>query len=259
MENIGRAMVPVALMGIGRLGTKIADALTEGKAPRCRLTGIFARDPEKTAAAAARYGCFGCTEIDRLIALQPSYVIEASKPEAVKAYVPALLEAGISVISLSTGAFADPDFLEICDRLALEHGARVYLASGCLGGFDLAGTMAAMGGLTGTAIQFRAPKRPDAPPTPMDRLPETFAGTALEGFALSPAHLNIVIAAALACGGPEHSRFEIRPSENGKSSFGLDLANDATLASVRIEANSFDLIAMSAVARLDRLTRGVTF
>ena len=45
------------------------------------------------------------------------------------------------------GAFADKDFYNKTAALCLERGAKVYLATGCLGGFDLASVFQLMGGL----------------------------------------------------------------------------------------------------------------
>jgi len=53
---------------------------------------------------------------------QAEILIEASKPEALKGFLLDVLAAGVSVIPLSTGVFADEAFLEefVVDRTAPE-------------------------------------------------------------------------------------------------------------------------------------------
>ena len=195
-----------------------------------------------------------------------SIIIEASKPDALKEQLIGILEQGVSVIPLSTGAFADAEFLEAVRRTAREHGSRVVLPHGAEGAFDLAATFSLIPGMKGTVVQY-IPERSGMPDgNPMKALPESFSGTALEGFALSPSHLNVVIETAIACGGFENAFYETRIPEDGKGGFGLELENDAARAELRITNKPpregvpmMAVIALSAVSALNRMTQPVTF
>ena len=248
----------IGILGCGRLGSIAAAALKEGKAPKCKLTAFFDANEEALKAKSQEFGCPGYSNAKDFIDSGLDYVIEASRQEPAREYIPYFIENGISVISLSCGAFADKEMRDKIEEYSDKTGAKAYLATGCLGGFDLAAVLNVMGGLTGTIVQYLPPaaERPDGP---MKNFPDSFSGTALEGFGISPAHLNTVIAGALACGELEDQRFELRPSQPGMGSFGLELKNDQTSAKIIISQNSFELIALSTIATLKRLTSAITF
>ncbi|MBQ4233818.1 MAG: hypothetical protein II700_02825 [Firmicutes bacterium] len=245
-------MIKTGIIGAGRLGTIIKDAIEAGLAPECELVGVASRS-------------LGTTPLD-LVEKGAKIVIEASKPEVLREYLIPLLERGVTVIPLSTGALADEDLLEKARDTARRHGGRVVLPHGAEGGFDLAATFALVPGMKGTIVQY-VPERSTMPDgNPMKALPEDFKGTALEGFALSPSHLNVVIETAIACGGFENARYETRIPADGRSAFSLELENDAAEAviTVKNKAPRADIpmmttIALSAVSTLNRITQPVTF
>ncbi len=245
-------MTKVGIMGAGRLGTIIAEAIKAGLAPECELIGIASRS-------------LGVTPFD-LADRGAAVIIEASKPEVLREYLVGLLERGVSVIPLSTGAFADEGFLEEVKEAARRGGSRVYLPHGAEGGFDLAATFSLLPGMKGTVVQYipERAKMPDG--NPMKALPESFKGTALEGFALSPSHLNVVIESAIACGGFENTMYETRIARDGRGGFSLELENDAAEAVITIKNKPpvkgipmMSMIALSAVSTLNRITQPVTF
>ena len=242
-------MTKIGIVGAGRLGTLIREAIEAGKAPECELVGVSSRT-------------LGVTPMD-LVAKGAQILIEASKPEALKGFLLEVLAAGVSVIPLSTGAFADPEFLEQVRQTAREHGSKVYLPHGAEGAFDLAATYSLGGNMKGTVVQYIPKRTPEMARNPMAALPEQFRGTVLEGFALSPAHLNVLIAAAIACGGFENTYYETRLAEPGKSGFSLELENDLSSATLLLSgkpgASMFATIALSAVATLNRVTAPITF
>ena len=88
-------MTKIGIVGAGRLGTLIREAIEAGKAPECELVGVSSRS-------------LGVTPMD-LVAKGAQILIEASKPEALKGFLLEVLAAGVSVIPLSTGALADPE------------------------------------------------------------------------------------------------------------------------------------------------------
>ena len=242
-------MTKVGIIGTGRLGTLIREALEAGKAPECELIGISSRT-------------LGITPMD-LVAKGAQIIVEAAKPEVLKEYLLDILAAGVSVIPLSTGALADEAFLEQVRQMARNHGSKVYLPHGAEGGFDLAATFSLVDGMKGTVVQYLPKRTPEMARNPMAALPEQFHGTALEGFALSPGHLNVVIAAALACGGFENACYETRIAEPGKGGFALELENDWSKATLQISGKPgspfFGTIALSAVALLNRITSPISF
>ena len=55
-----------------------------------------------------------------------------------------VLRRGVSLVVLSIGAFADLAFYEEVKQAAREGGAKVHLASGAIGGFDVLQTVTLM-------------------------------------------------------------------------------------------------------------------
>lgn len=81
-----------------------------------------------------------CTQIassfEEVLAYQPDWVVECAGQEAVRAYVPTLLEKGISVILTSVGALADDALLKSIMRQLEKRKAQLVVPSGAVGGLD---------------------------------------------------------------------------------------------------------------------------
>ena len=242
-------MTKVGIVGKGRLGTLIREAIEAGKAPECELIGVASRS-------------LGVSPMD-LVAQGAQVLIEASKPDALKEFLPEVLAAGVSVIPLSTGAFADEAFLEKVRAIAREHGSKVILPHGAEGAFDLAATYSLGGNSKGTVVQYLPKKPPESAGNPMAAIPENWHGPILEGFALSPAHLNVLIAAGIACGGFDKAFYETREATEDKRGFALELENDYSKATLLMtgkpNAPFFGTIALSAIAALNRFVSPITF
>ena len=96
---------------------------------------------EKTAASVGRAAC---ADVDALLALEPEYIVEAASVEAVRAMAVPVLRRGVNLVVLSIGAFADLAFYKEVKQAAREGGAKVHLASGAIGGFDVLQTVTLM-------------------------------------------------------------------------------------------------------------------
>jgi aspartate dehydrogenase len=260
-------MTKIGLLGCGRLGEIIAGALHDGKVPGCKLVGVMGRGMERATRLAEQYGCTACQSADELLALKPDYVIEAATAQALKDCVLSFLAGGCHVICISVGAFADEDFYNQAAQTAQQHHTKVYLASGVIGGFDIASTLSLMGELKGTLIKYKYPNDSGRCPPALMELPDEFQGSAREGFSLSPAHLNIAVAAALVCGSLDETSIKIEPTlEEDSPSFGFDLDGEFASASLRVRQGGFGgkpkgpvLAAWSTIALLRRLTAPITF
>lgn len=260
-------MSRIGLLGSGKLGEIIAGAIAAGKVPGCTLVGVMGRGMERAARLAERYGCTPCASTAELLALRPDYVVEAATPQALRDCALDFLAGGSHMVCLSMGPLADQAFYDAVVETAQAHHTKLYLASGVIGGLDIAATLAAMGELRGTVVKYKYPRDSGrCPPVLMD-LPDQYEGPAREGYQLSPNHLNIAVAGALACGGLDHTRLRIAPiTDAATDNFGLDLEGAYAGATIRIRQGGFaghlggtDLAAWSAVAALRRLTAPITF
>ena len=121
-----------------------ADAWKKGLLEDYELVGVTSRTFASAEKTAASVGCAACADVDALLALEPEYIVEAASVEAVRAMAVPVLRRGVNLVVLSIGAFADLAFYEEVKQAAQEGGAKVHLASGAIGGFDVLQTVSLM-------------------------------------------------------------------------------------------------------------------
>lgn len=200
-------MKKFAIAGCGRLGRIVAQAWKNGLLPGYELCGTYSRTFGHAESLASDFGCRPCRTIDDIIALAPDIVVETASPAAMKEIAVELLSHGISIVTLSVGALADEAFYAMVARTASDSGAKVYIASGATGGFDVLQTASLMGE---AEAKFFNEKGPDAlKGTPVYDISlqsgqrTVFHGTASEAIGLFPTKVNVTVAASRASVGPE--------------------------------------------------------
>jgi aspartate dehydrogenase len=156
----------------------------------------------------------------------PDAVAEAAGHEAVRRYGPPILDFGIDLFAVSSGALADD---ALCARLeagALASGARLFVPAGAIAGID---GLCALRHAGLSEVLYVSTKPPSAwKDTPADGLfdldalaePTTiFRGTAREAARAFPKNANLAATVALA--GIGFERTEVRlvadPSAHGNS------------------------------------------
>ena len=132
------------IVGCGFLGNIVADAWKNGLLPDYELVGVTSRTRASAEKTAETVGCAVCDDVDALLALEPEYIVETASVEAVRAMAVPVLKKGVNLVIISIGAFADLAFYEQVKAAAAEGGAKVHLASGAIGGFDVLQTVTLM-------------------------------------------------------------------------------------------------------------------
>lgn len=132
------------IVGCGFLGNIVADAWKNGLLPDYELVGVTSRTRASAEKTAETVGCAVCDDVDALLALEPEYIVETASVEAVRAMAVPVLKKGVNLVIISIGAFADLAFYEQVKTAAAEGGAKVHLASGAIGGFDVLQTVTLM-------------------------------------------------------------------------------------------------------------------
>lgn len=205
----------LGILGNGFLSGIIVEACLKGMLEGYELAGILGRTGEKTELLAKKGGCRACGTIDELLALEPDYIAEAASVRAVKDYGVKILSSGASMVVLSIGAFADKEFYEQVKETALDHGARVHIASGAVGGFDVLRTISLMGQVKAGIRTRKGPASLGGTPLFEEHLmtdaqeSHVFEGNAREAISLLPTKVNVAVAASLATAGPEETGVDI--------------------------------------------------
>jgi aspartate dehydrogenase len=191
-------MVTLGLIGFGTIAREIVSAFPPDS---CRWV-VLMREGARPALPA---NVSTVTQLDALIAARPKAVVEAASQEAVAAYVPALLEAGIPTITASIGALSDPALAARLTSASRNSGARFVLPSGALGGLDYIRAIAA---LPDARVHYTSRKPPAAWTAELAALGlsaehdavSLFEGTPAQAAKLYPKNLNAAFAVALAAG-----------------------------------------------------------
>lgn len=167
---------------------------------------------------AATYGCAYTTDPMTLVDRGLDVVLEAAKPTAVKQYVPSFLRAGINVLAMSVGAFADREFLAEARRAAVEGGSRLLLPTGAIAGLDYFKAAQLVGIEEATLVMTKGPKGLAGAPYfdrhPMDLFALTeptvvFEGSATEAIEGFPSNVNVAVALSLATVGPDKTTVRV--------------------------------------------------
>ncbi len=254
----------LGIVGSGFLGGIIANAWKDGYLPGYELVGIAGRSADKTAALAEAVGCAPCADVDALLALKPDYIAEAASVQAVKDLAIPALTAGVSLVVLSIGAFADADFYAQVAKAAADHGAKVHIASGAVGGFDVLRTVSLMGKARAGIETHKGPKSLQNTPLfkdeLMDREEQVFGGNAKEAIALLPTKVNVAVAASLATVGPEETTVAIHsvPGFVGDD-HKITAEIDGVKAVVDIYSSTSAIAGWSVVAALRNVTSPIVF
>ena len=132
------------IVGCGFLGSIVANAWKNGLLEDYELVGVTSRSAASSEKMAAEVGCRACKDLVALLALEPEYLVETASVEAVRAMAVPVLRRGVNLVILSIGAFADLAFYAEVQAAAKEGGAKVHLASGAIGGFDVLQTVSLM-------------------------------------------------------------------------------------------------------------------
>jgi aspartate dehydrogenase len=256
----------LVIVGCGKLGTIVAEAVAGGVLAEYELVGVYSRTRIKAEALAQRMPQqpVVCDSIEELLALRPDYVVEAASPAAMRELALPALRGGASVVTLSIGAFADDVFYADVMRTAKKCGVRVYVVSGATGGFDVLQTATLMGGAT---ARFFNEKGPDAlrGTKVYDEALQTeqrtvFVGTAKEAIAVFPTKVNVTVAASRASVGPEnmHVTMQSTPGFVGDTQR-VEIKNEQVHAVVDVYSATSEIAGWSVVSTLLNISSPVMF
>lgn len=262
-------MEKLVIVGCGRLGGIVADAVIKGILPEYELVGVYSRTVSKAENLAARmqqHGkpCRVCATIEELFALKPDYLVEAASPAAMKELALPALKNGTSIVTLSIGALADDLFYREVAETAKANGTRVYLASGATGGFDVLRTAALMGNATARFFNEKGPNALKGTAVYDESLQTeqrvVFSGNAVEAIQLFPTKVNVTVAASRASVGPANMEVTMQstPGFTGDTQR-VEIRNDQVHAVIDVYSATAEIAGWSVVNTLLNITSPIVF
>ncbi len=135
-------------------------------------------------------------------------VVEAASIEAVKEYSEEVLKSGKDYVILSSGAFADIDFLTAFMKLLETSKGRVFIPSGAIGGLDVVVALSKWI----ESIDLITRKNPESLGCSVEKETEIFSGSVLEAIERFPKNINVAVTLALAAKSFEKVRVKIMAS-----------------------------------------------
>ncbi len=262
-------MKKLVIVGCGKLANIVANAFLKGLLPEYELIGVYSRSLCSAEALAEKmkkegYECKAVTSLDELLLLQPDFLVESASPAAMRECALPALKQGVSIVTLSIGAFADDEFYKDVMETAKENNTHVYIVSGATGGFDVLQTVTLMGGAT---AQFFNEKGPDAlrgTAVYKDSLQTeqrtVFTGTASEAIQMFPTKVNVTVAASRASVGPKKMQVTMQSTPGFKGDTQrVEICNEQVHAVVDVYSATAEIAGWSVVNTLRNLCSPIVF
>lgn len=231
----------VALIGYGALGQILVDALLDKLSEDYQVAGVWTRSIDKHKSALASKGVPAYDSFEDLLGDDSDYVVEIASVSAVADYGLDILSSGKNLIISSVGALSDADLQADLAQCAKNHGKKVYVTSGAIGGFDIFQAISLMGGAEGVIHTRKAPRSLEGAPyledqsLPQDQAQVVFDGTAEEAIQGFPQNVNVAVASALASVGTDQMQTIIESVPDlSANSHQLTVKNDRVRADLKV-------------------------
>jgi aspartate dehydrogenase len=255
----------VAIVGLGAIGRKLAQALDQGIASLA-LVAVSAQNPEKH-----RGWLAGLTKPPAVLPIESlvdvaDIVVECAPGKLVRSIVAPFVTRGKIAVVVSVGALLDnEDLIEI----AKQNGGQIVVPTGALIGLD-AVTAAAVGTIHSVRMVTRKPPLglAGAPYIVEHNIDiegiteplKVFEGTARDAAKGFPANLNVAVALSLAGLGPDRTTLEIWADPTvTRNTHRVDVESDSARFSMSIENIPSEnpktgmITALSVIACLQKL------
>lgn len=262
-------MKKLAIVGCGKLGSIVIEALNKGLLPQYELIGVYSRTMSKVEKMIEEFNdcghnCRLCSDIPDLISMKPDFIVEAASPAVMHEMAIPALECGISIVTLSIGALADDAFYDEVIQTAQRNSAHVYIVSGATGGFDILQTATLMGNASAKFFNEKGPNALKGTPVYEESLQENqqivFQGTACEAIKMFPTKVNVTVAASRASVGPQKMQVTMQstPGFVGDTQR-VEIKNDQIHAVIDVYSATAEIAGWSVVNTLRNIISPIIF
>ncbi len=262
-------MKKLAIVGCGKLGSIVVEAINRGLLPQYELIGVYSRTMSKVEKMVEEFNGYGhncrlCSDIPDLISMKPDFIVEAASPAVMHEMAIPTLERGISIVTLSIGALADDAFYDEVIQMAQRNSAHVYIVSGATGGFDILQTATLMGNASAKFFNEKGPNALKGTPVYEESLQENqqivFQGTACEAIKMFPTKVNVTVAASRASVGPQKMQVTMQstPGFVGDTQR-VEIKNDQIHAVIDVYSATAEIAGWSVVNTLRNIISPIVF
>ncbi|AEX85699.1 aspartate dehydrogenase [Marinitoga piezophila KA3] len=179
----------IFLIGAGNSAKIILEELKE------ELDKVYVYDVDKSQIEKLKeFYNISYADIKDIANLDIDYVIEVASTKAVVEYGKFVIENNKNFIILSTGAFADRDFLNDFQEALKKSNSRVYVVSGAIGGIDLINAI----NDKIKSITLTTRKPPKSLGLEIDEEKVIFEGSSTEAIKRFPKNVNVAVTLSLA-------------------------------------------------------------
>ncbi len=237
IESALSRQLSIVIVGHGSIANYVVDQIRSD--PGICILALLCRSLSLPKAERFANGEFPVYKSLDKLDTRPDLLVDCAGHSGLASHAPLALERGIDVVSISTGALAQPELLETLEASARYGGSTIKFLSGAVGGLD-ALLAAGVGGYTQVRYTGRKPPyswsgSPADKVCDLNRLDtpfEHFSGTARQAAKLYPANANVAATVALA-------------------SVGLDKVTVRLIADPGIERNIHEIEAAGSFGHLN--------
>ncbi|MCL7399656.1 MAG: aspartate dehydrogenase [Thaumarchaeota archaeon] len=199
----------IGVVGCGAIGSVIMNAISRGEL-KAELVGLMDIYPEKCEGLlrdfVAKNEVLVCRDLEEFLKARPQLVVEAASQQAVRDYVPKILNEGIDVVLLSVGALLDEGLYNEVVEAAKRGNAKVYIPTGAIAGIDAIKALKPLGIKRVVLRSYKNVKAFDREVlrrlgfSEVKETTKIFEGEGTVAVKLFPANVNVVATLALASG-----------------------------------------------------------
>ncbi len=187
----------VGFIGAGNIATIVMELIKRENLD-CEVTSVFDSDFQTAERFRRRFNedIVVCRGIDSFLE-DVVFVVEAASLSAVREYGVRVLEAGRSLVVMSTGALCDWLLFQRMLKVAEENQVKIYIPSGGIGGVD--GLRAACLGNV-ERVMLVTTKTPESLGSGVKEKTVLYEGPVKEGISRFPQNVNVAATLGLAAG-----------------------------------------------------------
>ena len=264
--------ISIVVLGHGPIARYVIEQIADE--PQIQMIALVSRESSIQSARQFASGRFLVVTAIGEVRAKPDWAVDCAGHSGLTEHGPIALEAGINVISVSTGALANPELLEKLEASAKSGGSMIKFPAGAVGGID-ALLAANVGGIK--EVRYTGRKPPHGwigshaeQSCDLQNLKAPFMhfrGTAREAARLYPANANVAATVALASMGLDCVTVElIADPDVSRNIHQIEATGQFGILSVQIEGNPLEtnpkssaLAAMSIVQELKQQIRPLRF